>query len=165
MQILAEVLHATLSPCVRDDIHYIDMKSDGSMSKVVIRETMRIVMNSTGSDSVRSRLWNEGRSHSCKTDCNLFQNSLNPCIWAYVTNSLSRPHHHKGRIPQWAQESPSSPYIRRENVLKTDGDFFDQSYVEGSKRPWRSLHNCRRCWRCPHMYERAWKTMECGRVV
>ena len=74
----------------------------------------------------------------------------------YVTNSLSRPHHHKGRIPQWAQESPSSPYIKRGNVLETCGDFFDQSYVEGSRRPWRSLHNCRRCWKCPHV----WKDVE-----
>ena len=62
-----------------------------------------------------------------------------------VTNSLSTPQHPMGRIPQWAQENPSSPYIRRGNVLDTCGDFFDQIYVEGSKRPWRSLHNCRRC--------------------
>ena len=55
-----------------------------------------------------------------------------------VMNSLSRPHHHKGRIPQWAQESPSSPYVRRGNVLEPCGDFFDQSYVEGSRRLWRS---------------------------
>ena len=40
-----------------------------------------------------------------------------------------------GRIPQWAQEIPSSPYIRRGNVLDTCGDFFDQSYVEGFRRP------------------------------
>ena len=77
-----------------------------------------------------------------------------------VTNSLSRPHHHKGRIPQWAQESPSSLYIRRKNVLDTCGDFFDQSYVEGSRRPWRSLHNCRRCWKCTHMCGRVWKNVE-----
>ena len=77
-----------------------------------------------------------------------------------VTNSLSRPHHHKGRVPQWAQESPSSLYIRRGNILGSDGDFFDQSYVEGFRRPWRSLHNCRRCWRCPHMCGRVWKDME-----
>ena len=82
-----------------------------------------------------------------------------------VTNSLSRPHHHKGRIRQWAQESPSSPYIRRGNVLETYGDFFDQSYVEGSRRPWKSLHSWRRCWKCPHTCGRIWKTMECGRVV
>ena len=50
-----------------------------------------------------------------------------------VTNLLSRLHHHQGRIPQWTQESPSSPYIRRENVFY--GDFFDKSYVEGSRRP------------------------------
>ena len=47
-----------------------------------------------------------------------------------------------GRIPQWTQESPSSPYIRRGNVLEPCGDFFDQSYVEGSRRPWRSVHTC-----------------------
>ena len=82
-----------------------------------------------------------------------------------VANSLSRPHHHKGRIPQWAQKSPFSPYIKRGNVLETCGDYFDQSYVKNSRRPWRSLHNCRRCWRCPHMCGRMWKTMECGRVV
>ena len=42
-----------------------------------------------------------------------------------VTNTLSRPHHHKERFPQWAQESPSSPYIWRGNVLESCGDFFD----------------------------------------
>ena len=62
-----------------------------------------------------------------------------------VTNSLFRPQHPMGRIPQWAQESPSSPYIRQGNVLDTCGDFYDQSYVEGSRRHWRSLHNFRRC--------------------
>ena len=77
-----------------------------------------------------------------------------------VTSSLSRPHHHKGRIPQWAQESPSSPYVRRGNVLEPCGDFFDQSYVEGSRRLWRSLHNCRRCWKCPHLCRRVWNNVE-----
>ena len=52
-----------------------------------------------------------------------------------VTNSVFRPQHPMGRIPQWAQESPSSPYIRRGNVLDTCADVFDQSYVEGSRRP------------------------------
>ena len=82
-----------------------------------------------------------------------------------VTNSLSRPQHPMGRIPQWAQESPSSPYIRRGNVLEPCGDFFDHSYVEDSRRPWRSLHNGRRCWKCPHMCRRVWKTMEYEREV
>ena len=82
--------------------------------------------------------------------------AMNP----YVMNSLSRPHHHKGRIPQWAQESPSSPYVRRGNVLEPCGDFFDQSYVEGSRRLWRSLHNCRRCWKCPHLCRRVWNNVE-----
>ena len=52
-----------------------------------------------------------------------------------VTNSLSRPQHPMGMIPQWAQESPSSPYIRRGNALEPCGDLFDQSYVECSRRP------------------------------
>ena len=77
-----------------------------------------------------------------------------------VMNSLSRPQHHMGRIPQWAQESPSSPYLRRGNVLEPCGDFFDQSYVEGSRRLWRSLHNCRKCWKCPHMCRRVWNNVE-----
>ena len=77
-----------------------------------------------------------------------------------VTNSLFRPQHPMGRIPQWAQESPSSPYIKRGNVLNTCGDFFDQSYVKCSRRPWRSLHNCKRCWKCPHMSRRVWKNVE-----
>ena len=50
-----------------------------------------------------------------------------------VTNSLSRPQHPMGRIPQFAQKSPSSPYIRRGNVLEPCGDFFDHSYVEDSR--------------------------------
>ena len=82
-----------------------------------------------------------------------------------VTNSLSRPQHPMGRIPQWAQESPSSPYIRRGNVLEPCGDFFDHSYVEDSRRPWRSLHNGRSCWKCPHMCRGVWKTMEYEREV
>ena len=82
------------------------------------------------------------------------------CLGLTVTSSLSRPHHHKGRIPQWAQESPSSPYVRRGNVLKPCGDFFDQSYVEGSRRLWRSLHNCIRCWKCPHLCRRVWNNVE-----
>ena len=81
-----------------------------------------------------------------------------------VTKSLSRPQHPMGKIPQWVQESLSSPYIRRGNVLKPCGYFFDQSYVKGSRRPWRSLHNCRRYWKCPHMCRRVWKNVEgCGR--
>ena len=77
-----------------------------------------------------------------------------------VMNSLSRPQHSMGRIPQWAQERPLSPYIRRVNVLEPCGDFFDQSYMEGFRRPWRSLHNCRRCWKCPHICRRVWKNVE-----
>ena len=77
-----------------------------------------------------------------------------------VTNSLSRPQHPMGRISQWAQETPSSPYIRRGNVLEPCGDFFDHSYVEGSRKPWRSLHNCIRCWKCPQMCRRVWKNVE-----
>ena len=29
-----------------------------------------------------------------------------------VMGSFSRPHYHRGRIPPWAQVSPSMPYIR-----------------------------------------------------
>ena len=36
-----------------------------------------------------------------------------------VTNSLSRPHHHKERIPKWAQESPLSPYSRTGTLVET----------------------------------------------
>ena len=32
-------------------------------------------------------------------------------------------------------DKKKSLYIRRENVLETCGDFFDQSYVEGCRRP------------------------------
>ena len=77
-----------------------------------------------------------------------------------VTNSLSRPQHHMGRILPWAQESPSSPYLRRGNVLEPCGDFFDQSYVEGSRRLWRSLHNSRRFRRSPHLCRRVWNNVE-----
>ena len=65
-----------------------------------------------------------------------------------VTSSFSRPYHHRGRIPLWVQVNPSRPYIRGGNVLEACGDFVDKKRVEGSIRPWRSPHRCRKCWRC-----------------
>ena len=70
--------------------------------------------------------------------------SLMAWVGESVIDSFSRPHHQRGRIPLWAQESPSRPYIRGENVLETGGDFFYQNYVEDSRIPWRSLHRSRR---------------------
>ena len=80
-----------------------------------------------------------------------------------VTNSLSRPQHHMGRILPWAQESPSSPYLRRGNVLEPCGDFFDQSYVEGSRRFRRSPHLCGRVWKNVEPYGRPWNVGESSR--
>ena len=66
-------------------------------------------------------------------------------------------------------------YIREGKLLETCGDFFDQNYVKGSRRCWRSPHICERIWEAMEGYGRMWKgvegygrmwkTMECGRVI
>ena len=62
----------------------------------------------------------------------------------HVMSSFSKLHHHRRRILSWAQVSPSKPYIRGENVPETCESLLDKDYVEGSRRPWRSPHMCRR---------------------
>ena len=42
-----------------------------------------------------------------------------------VTGSFSRPHHHRERIPPWAEWSPSMPYIEELKLLETCEDFYD----------------------------------------
>ena len=46
VQILIEVLHATLSPCVRDDNLNVDLKSEDNMPDAVIRVMMGFILNS-----------------------------------------------------------------------------------------------------------------------
>ena len=86
--------------------------------------------------------------------------SLMAWVGESVIGSFSRPHHHRRRIPIWAQVCPSRPYIREENVLETCGSLLDQNCVEGSRRPRRSPHMCKRCWRSRHMCGRIWNVGE-----
>ena len=68
-----------------------------------------------------------------------------------------------GRIPQWTQESPSSPYIRRGNVLETCRDFFDQRYVEVLEdrgEVYTIIEDAGSVHTCVEECERMWKDME-----
>ena len=51
-----------------------------------------------------------------------------------VTGSFSRPYHHRGRIPPWAEWNLSMPYIEKAKLLETCEDFYYKNYVEGFRR-------------------------------